>query len=133
MCAVICPGAIAAAASPSSSAPDVLTLSEAAELLRVDADELEQLASRDEVPARRIGSSWRFNRDALLAWVNGDWGRIATIAPPDAGALRLPMVQSPAMAAVSLTPRELEQTTGAGTVVAQATAPQPAEPAFRQR
>ncbi len=131
MVAVICPGAIANAASPSSSIPDVLTLSEAAELLRVGADELEQLASRDEVPARRIGSSWRFNRDALLAWVNGDWGRIATIAPPDAGASQPPLAgvqQAPAMAGVSLTPREQERTTGAGTAIARATAAQTESP-----
>ena len=130
MCAMICSAGIAGAASPSSLPPDVLTLNEAAELLRVDAGELEQLASRDEVPARRIGSSWRFNRDALLAWVNGDWGRIATIAPPAADAQpRLAGVQqSPAMAGISLTPRELEQTTGTGTAVAQATAPQTQSP-----
>jgi excisionase family DNA binding protein len=118
---VTCPVPIANAASP-SAAPDVLTLSEAADVLRVGADELEQLASRNEVPARRIGSGWRFNRDALLAWVNGDWGRIATIGPPDAGA-RQPLAgaqDTPAMAGLSLTPRELERTTGAGTVVAQA-------------
>ena len=46
-------GPVANAASP-STVPDVLTLSEAAELLRIDAEELEQIAVRNEVPARRI-------------------------------------------------------------------------------
>jgi len=112
------------AAPASSSAPDVLTLSEAAELLRVDSAELEQLASRSEVPARRIGSSWRFNRDALLAWVNGDWGRIATIEPPNVVGQNTPLNVMPpdsGVAGLLLTPRELEHTTGAGMVVAQAT------------
>ena len=109
------------AAPVSSSAQDVLTLSEAAELLRVDSGELEQLASRSEVPARRIGSSWRFNRDALLAWVNGDWGRIATIEPPNGQDTPLSIAPpETGVAGLVLTPRELEQTKGAGMVVAQA-------------
>ena len=105
---------VAKAAAP-SPAQDVLTLGEAAELLRIGADELEQLASRDEVPGRRIGSSWRFNRDALMAWLNGDWHRIAAIEPTGATGAR-----SPAVAGLALTPRELERTTGTGTLVAQA-------------
>src|SRR5688572_748340 len=104
----------AKAASSPSPAVDVLTLSEAAELLRVGPDELEQLASRDEVPGRRIGSSWRFNRDALMAWLNGDWHRIASIEPPGATDRRSALsggVRPPAMAGLVLTPRELERTT----------------------
>ena len=117
-------GPAANAASP-STVPDVLTLSEAAELLRIDAEELEQIAVRNEVPARRIGSSFRFSREALLAWVNGEWGRIATIEPPDAASRREALAsaqQMPATPGISLTPQELEQTKGAGMVVAQATA-----------
>jgi excisionase family DNA binding protein len=119
-------GPIASNAAPSES-PDVLTLSEAAELLRIDAPELEQIALRNEVPARRIGSSFRFNREALLAWVNGDWGRIATIEPPDAAVRREALASAQQMSAtpgISLTPQELGQTKGAGMVVAQA-APAP--------
>jgi excisionase family DNA binding protein len=50
----------------------VLTLAEAADLLRVAPGELEQLAERDEVPARRVGSSWRFGCESLMAWLDGD-------------------------------------------------------------
>jgi excisionase family DNA binding protein len=117
-------GPVANAASP-STVPDVLTLSEAAELLRIDAEELEQIAVRSEVPARRVGSSFRFSREALLAWVNGEWGRIATIEPPDAASRRKALAsvqQMPTAPGISLTPQELEQTKGAGMVVAQATA-----------
>ena len=118
--------AVADAAPASAPASDVLTLNEAAELLRVDAGELEQLASRSEAPARRIGSIWRFNRDALLAWVNGDWGRIATIEPPNVVGQNTPLNVAPPETGVVLTPRELEQTKGAGMVVAQATPAQSA-------
>jgi excisionase family DNA binding protein len=50
----------------------VLTLAEAADLLRVQPDELAQLAQQGGVPARRIGSAWRFGCAALLAWLNGE-------------------------------------------------------------
>jgi excisionase family DNA binding protein len=48
---------------------EVMTLPEAAAFLRVDEEELTAIAERGEVPGRRIGSEWRFSRDALLAWL----------------------------------------------------------------
>ena len=47
--------------------PAVLTLHEAAHLLRIGSDRLERLARRNEVPAWRIGTHWRFDRVSLLA------------------------------------------------------------------
>ena len=85
-------------------APEVLTLGEAARLLRVRASELDRLAHRDEIPARRIAKQWRFNRKALLAWLNGDWTLITTAVPPDVTPLA-----SPAMGRIA----------GAGTDIAQ--------------
>ena len=49
--------------------PEVLTLSEAAALLRVEEGELEGEAQRGDLPVRRIGGQWRFSRAALLAWL----------------------------------------------------------------
>jgi excisionase family DNA binding protein len=49
--------------------PEILTATEAATLLRVDADELVAAADRGELPGRRIGTQWRFSRAALLAWL----------------------------------------------------------------
>jgi excisionase family DNA binding protein len=48
-------------------------LTEAAELLRIDAAEIVRLAERNELPARRLDSSWRFSCDALMTWLKGDW------------------------------------------------------------
>jgi len=73
-----------APAAPPSAWPEVLTLDEAARFMRLEVGELEALARRDAVPARRIGNQWRFNRNALLAWINGDWTLITTAMPPSA-------------------------------------------------
>ncbi|MBX5441240.1 MAG: helix-turn-helix domain-containing protein [Solirubrobacteraceae bacterium] len=49
--------------------PEVLTLEEAAQLLRVPADFLRARAEAGEVPGRRLGDEWHFRREALLAWL----------------------------------------------------------------
>ncbi len=56
------------------------------------------------VPARRIARQWRFNRRALLAWLNGDWKLITTAVPPGAR---------------PLTARTMGRITGTGTSIAQ--------------
>ncbi len=52
--------------------PEVLTIGEAASLLRLDEDQVLQAAQQGELPARRIASDWRFSRLALLSWLRGD-------------------------------------------------------------
>ncbi|MGH3550237.1 MAG: helix-turn-helix domain-containing protein [Pseudonocardiaceae bacterium] len=47
----------------------VLNLTEAADLLRVPENDLQSLAESGEIPGRRIGSEWRFSRQALLHWL----------------------------------------------------------------
>ncbi len=51
--------------------PEVLTLAEAASLLRIDKAALRQAAQNEELPARLLGEEWRFSRAALLAWLAG--------------------------------------------------------------
>lgn len=62
----------AASANPAPCERAVLTLTEAADLLRIDAHKLERLADQGKVPARRIDSSWRFNCAAIMDWLKGD-------------------------------------------------------------
>jgi excisionase family DNA binding protein len=53
--------------------PDaVLTLEEAAELLRVAPETLLARAEAGDVPARKLGDDWRFRRDALLDWLGAE-------------------------------------------------------------
>jgi excisionase family DNA binding protein len=49
--------------------PEVLDLTQAAELLAVEESAILELAERGELPGRRIGTAWRFSRSALLAWL----------------------------------------------------------------
>ena len=122
-CVLEAPAVMAKESPPPPSAPGVLMLYEAADLLRIAPDELERLAQRNEVPARRIGNRWRFNRAALLAWVNGDWNLIVTAVPAPAGSTEHPDPAIPGSAApggaAPLTPQVMGQVTGAGTSVAQ--------------
>ena len=48
---------------------DVLTVHEAASLLRVSEDGLRREAVKGEIPCRRICNQYRFSRTALLQWL----------------------------------------------------------------
>ena len=50
---------------------DVLTPTQAAELLQVSEDEVVELAEAGTLPGRRIGAHWRFSRPALIVWLAG--------------------------------------------------------------
>ncbi len=52
-----------------SGGPDVLTVAEVAELLKVEEDVVAKLAAAGELPGRRLGGEWRFARRALLEWL----------------------------------------------------------------
>jgi excisionase family DNA binding protein len=54
-----------------SEPTDILTLTEAAALLRVHPVTLRRRAAAWGVPHRRLGSEWRFSREVLTAWMQG--------------------------------------------------------------
>ena len=47
----------------------VLTLEEAAAMLRVPAETVRARALAGELPGRAFGEEWRFSRAALLGWL----------------------------------------------------------------
>jgi excisionase family DNA binding protein len=51
---------------------DVLTLAEAAALLRCHPVTAKRLAILGSIPARKLGSLWRFSRQRLLDWVQSN-------------------------------------------------------------
>jgi excisionase family DNA binding protein len=48
---------------------EVLTLDEAAAVLRLPADAVRTRAEEGDLPGRRLGNEWRFARRAVLAWL----------------------------------------------------------------
>lgn len=71
-CAWLPNAAARAEQAPVPCSEPVLTLEEAAELLRVEAGDLAALAGDGAAPGRRIGESWRFSCTALMGWLAGD-------------------------------------------------------------
>ncbi len=58
-------------------APSVLTVDELAALLRLNRKTVYEALARGEIPgARRIGSSYRILRDAVLEWLASSQGRV---------------------------------------------------------
>lgn len=54
------------------SGDEVLTVIEAAQLLRIGRNKLYELVSAGRVPHRRFGRAIRFSKSALLAWLAHD-------------------------------------------------------------
>ncbi|CAD5369824.1 exported hypothetical protein [Rubrivivax sp. A210] len=64
--------ALAAPAAGAGPAPDVLTLEETAQLLRLPAPAVLDLARSGGLPGRSLAGQWRFSRAALLDWLKGE-------------------------------------------------------------
>ena len=72
------------AQAQATSLPEVLTLDEAALLLRLPAASVAHLAQDGTLPGRELAGQWRFNRATLLEWLNGHAGPAATPLPSSA-------------------------------------------------
>jgi excisionase family DNA binding protein len=59
-----------ASIAPRAEPPEVLTLEEVADLLRVDVESVRSLVEQGALPARAVGGSWRFSRRAILDWLS---------------------------------------------------------------
>ena len=51
---------------------DVMTPREAAHYLSVHVRTIYRLARKGEIPARKVGGSWRFKKDTLDGWLSGN-------------------------------------------------------------
>lgn len=72
--------------SPSAPLPEVLTLKEAAEYLRVSESDVVDLATKHQLPGRKIGGAWRFLRRGMAEWLLGPSGKERLLR--HAGAMR---------------------------------------------
>jgi len=62
-------GRVEVANRSEARADDVLTLEEAADLLKLAPDVVRARAEEGEMPGRRFGKEWRFARTAVLDWL----------------------------------------------------------------
>jgi len=53
-----------------SNEDEVLTIKEACELLKIAPATINRMLKRGEVPAKKVGASWRFSRSRLLEWLH---------------------------------------------------------------
>ena len=60
--------------------PDVLTIQEVAEFLRLPEDDVRLYASRLVIPGRQIGDQWRFSRRGLEEWLRGPSAKQALLS-----------------------------------------------------
>ncbi len=61
-----------------NSNSDILTVEEAAELLKIPRSSVYKLAQEGKIPAKKVGRHWRFHRITLLKWIAGELGRNPT-------------------------------------------------------
>lgn len=78
------------AAESMEQLPPALTVEEAANLLRIDIDTLELMATANTIPGRRLllgdgTQTFRFSRDALIQWLENAESRQATTHTPELG------------------------------------------------
>ncbi|MCX7044718.1 MAG: helix-turn-helix domain-containing protein [Candidatus Sumerlaeota bacterium] len=52
------------------SQPDLITVQELAELLRVNPRTVLRFVDQKEIPAIRIGRQWRFRREWVMRWLD---------------------------------------------------------------
>ena len=75
-----CIAVVAIGACARGDGRDALSLEDATRVLGVGPGVLSQLADWRQIPARRVGREWRFDRAELLAWRESD-GRAYGVLP----------------------------------------------------
>jgi len=56
----------------SGKQPDVLTLNEVAEYLRIPRSTVYKLAQEGRIPGQKVGRQWRFHRAVLDRWLGDE-------------------------------------------------------------
>lgn len=52
-----------------SDLPEIMTIGEAAQYLRISSSSLYKLAQDGRVPCQKVGRHWRFRREAIDRWL----------------------------------------------------------------
>lgn len=56
-----------------SPSPEILTTAQAAALLQLPTKRVSIMASRNQIPGRKLAGAWRFHRSQLIAFIRGEW------------------------------------------------------------
>ena len=64
---------------------EILTTTQAAELLQLRPALVSILAHAGKIPARKLGKEWRFHRAQLIAFIRGDWSPPVKAEKPKRG------------------------------------------------
>lgn len=56
---------------------DVLNAKEAADYLKAHVETVRRMARRGEIPAFKVGKDWRFHKDALRRWAEGQYANFS--------------------------------------------------------
>ena len=54
---------------------EILTVGEAAALLKIPRSSVYKLAQQGKIPAQKVGRHWRFHRETLVKWISGELKR----------------------------------------------------------
>lgn len=92
--------------------PDVLTLEEVADYLRLSKETIERQALQGQIPGRRIEDTWRFLKAAIDDWLRSHDSR--TILLQQAGALAADETLPELRAAIYAARRRPEAEEGVG-------------------
>jgi excisionase family DNA binding protein len=49
--------------------PEIMTITETAQYLRISLSSLYKLAQEGKIPAQKVGKHWRFHRQTITAWI----------------------------------------------------------------
>lgn len=49
--------------------PEVMSVRELADYLRISVHSVYRLAEQGKLPGRKVGKHWRFHRDTIVAWL----------------------------------------------------------------
>jgi len=52
-----------------NNTPEVMTIAETAQYLRVPLSSLYKLAQAGKIPCQKVGRHWRFRREAIESWL----------------------------------------------------------------
>lgn len=50
---------------------EILTLGEVSKYLKVDEQTIYRLSQQKRIPAFKVGGQWRYKKDAIIQWIDG--------------------------------------------------------------